>query len=78
MGLHINEKKFDDWVSIITADYFDPLVSKEKIKGAARSCIRLLGEIPWYELSKLRQVDCLDCYMVGWVDSRKAIREDFK
>ena len=78
MGLQINEKKFASWLAEVTTDYFGQIVGKEGIEDAARSCIRILGEIPWYELSKPRQVDCLDCYMVGWVDSRKSIKENFK
>ena len=78
MVLQIDEKKLAEWVEEITDRYFDPLISKEGIKDAARSCIKILGEISWYNLSKPRQRDCLDCYMAGWVDSRKSIKENFK
>ena len=78
MELQIDEKKFDACLDDILVGYFGQLLSKKRVGDAARSCIRILGEIPWYDLSIPRQLDCLDCYMAGWVDSKKPIKENFK
>ena len=78
MELQIDEKKFDAWLYAITKTRFTPLTTKYLVATAARTCIRILGEKSWYQLPTTRQVDCLDCYMAGWVDSRKSIKENFK
>lgn len=77
MPLQVNEEQFNEWIQVITP-YFDTILGEQKIKNAARGCIAVFGETLWYELKELTQVDCIDCYIKGWVDSRKSIREDFR
>lgn len=79
MGLQINEQKFRSWLSVLMGVYFNIVVGdREKLDTAARSCIKIFGEKKWYSFPSSKQVDCLDCYMAGWVDSRRSIREEFK